>query len=281
MNKSVENKPLLQKLLLSQPIDIPVFHEVALRLQQMMNDHSYRIDEAIKLVNEDTALAAEMLKQANSTYYSGKAPVTTIKNAIVRLGSQQVVNLAFAASMATSKSDIPFINTYYKKLWHHSHAVAITSAWLALQIRHSNEIIDVDADEVYLAGLLHAIGKLYLLKSLDKISTAVKLQIDQDTLDEIFIGHNTMQGMRVMEHWNIPEIYRNSVERLDSSNWKCGKNDYLVAAVRLSCKIDNYLNQGVELTETSEAFDQIKDELSLLEIDDVVHVYTMAKAIAD
>jgi len=281
MKQRLENKNMLQKLLLSQPVDIPVFHEVALRLQQMMNDHTYRIDEAIKLVNEDTALAAEMLKQANSTYYAGKDSVTTIKNAIVRLGSQQIVNLAFAASMATSKSDDPLINIYLKKLWHHSHAVAITSAWLALQIRHSNEILDIDADEVYLAGLLHTIGKLYILKSIDKIFTAVKLQIDQDTLNEIIMGHNTIQGIRVMEYWNIPEIYRNSVERHVSSSWKCGKNDYLVAAVRLSCKIHIHLNQGVELTETSEEFYQIKDELSLLEIDDVAHVYNMVKAITD
>jgi HD-like signal output (HDOD) protein len=82
----------------------------------MMNDHSYRIEEAIKLVNEDAALAAEMLKQANSTYNSGKAQITTIKNAIVRLGSQQVVNLAFTASMANTVCESPVINDRLKRL---------------------------------------------------------------------------------------------------------------------------------------------------------------------
>lgn len=281
MNNNVENKQIIQDLLISQPIDIPVFHEVALRLQQMMNDHSYRIDEAIKLVNEDTVLAAEMLKQANTTYNSGKAPITTIKNAIIRLGSQQVVNLAFTASMASTKSENPRINEYFRNLWRHSHAVAITSAWLAIQVRHDNEILDIDADEVYLAGLLHAIGKLYLLKSMDTLFEAGKVQIGECSIDEILKGHNSRQGVRVLRHWNIPEIYINSVERHDSINWKCGINDCLVAAVRLSCKIHTYLNQGIELTETCEEFKQVRDELSLLNIDDVTQVYAIMKAIAD
>lgn len=281
MNNSEDKKHVIQNLLISQPIDIPVFHEVALRLQKMMNDNSYRIDEVIKLVNEDTALAAEMLKHANSTYNSGKGPITTIKNAIVRLGSQEVVNLAFTASMAKSRSDNPFINTLLKNLWHHSHAVAITSAWLAIQTKHGNEILAIDADEVYLAGLLHAIGKLYLLKSFDELIKSGKLQIEHYLIDEIISALYTKQGIRVMQHWNMPELYINSVERHDSIYWQCGTNDHLVAAVRLSCKIHNYLNKGVDLTEACEAFDHVKDELTLLDIDDVAHVCDIVKAIAD
>jgi HD-like signal output (HDOD) protein len=281
MNCTEDKKRMIQNLLVSQPIDIPVFHEVALRLQQMMNDNSYRIDEVIKLVNEDTALSAEMLKHANSTYNSGMAPITTIKNAIVRLGSQQVVNLAFTASMANSRSDNPFINAQLKNLWHHSHAVAITSAWLAIQTGLGNEIPAIDADEVYLAGLLHAIGKLYLLKSIDELIKAGELEIEHCSIDEIINELNTKQGIRVMQHWHMPEIYVNSVERHDCIHWQCGTNDHLVAAVRLSCKIHNYLNKGIELTETCEAFDLVKDELTFLEIDDAAHVCDIVKAITD
>ena len=281
MTKPAITKSNIHRLLLSQPIDIPVFHAVALRLQQMMNDHSYKIEEAIKLVNEDTALAAEMLKQANTTYNSGKAPITTIKNAIVRLGSQQVVNLTFTASMANNKSDNPFINTHLKNLWHHCHAVAIVSAWLAVQIRHDNELLDIEADEVYLAGLFHDIGKLYLLKSMDGLIKAGLLRIDQNLIYEILEELNIQQGIKVMQHWNIPEIYSNSLKRHITDNWKCGTNDYLVAAVRLSCKFHNNVVQGMEVTENSAAYELVKDELSLLGFDDVAYVYNFVKAIAD
>jgi HD-like signal output (HDOD) protein len=271
----------IKALLLSQPIDIPVFHEVAIRLQQMMNDQSYRIEEAIILVHEDTSLASEMLRFANTTYNSGITPITTIKDAIVRLGSQQIVNLAFTASLANSKSDNPVINAHYKNLWRHCHTVAVASSLLAVQIGHDNTKVDINADEVYLAGLLHAIGKLYLLKSMDRLIKADLLQADNNVILEICNEYKIQQGVKVMQHWNIPKIYINAVERHTSTNWKCGVNDHLVAAVRLACKIHNFIRQEIDVSETSEEFSKVEEELTLLNIDDVAYVNNMVKTLAD
>jgi HD-like signal output (HDOD) protein len=278
MTDRVDKERIVQELLLSKPIDIPVFHEVALRLQQMMIDHSYRTEDAITLVNEDTALAAEMLRQANTAYYSGKTPITTIKNAIIRLGSQQVVNLAFTASMANSKSDNPLINKYFENLWHHSHAVAIVSAWLAVEVRNT---LNVNADEVYLAGLFHAIGKLYLLKCLDKLIKTGKLVAEENIIDDILNEMSVQQGIKVMQYWNIPEIYTNSVGRLNTNNWKCGTNDHLVAAVRLSCKVHQYYMKIFDESQLNEASILLEDELTLLNIEDVKSVFNMIRAILD
>jgi HD-like signal output (HDOD) protein len=250
---------------------------VALRLQQMMNDHSYQIEDAIILVHQDTALASEMLRYANNTYCSGKTPITTIKNAIVRLGSQQIVNLAFTASMASNKSGNAVINNYLKKLWQHCHAVAITSSWLAVQIKHDNVRLDIDADEVYLAGLLHSIGKLYLLKSMDKLISAGLVQVDEETIQKILEELSIEQGIKVMQHWNLPDVYRNSIERHRTSNWIGEANNHLVAAVRLSCKIHQCIMQGIE---ASDASNVVNDELFFLDMDDVSGVYDMMKAVA-
>ena len=281
MTITVDRKNIIQKLILSQPVNIPVFHEVALRLLQMMNGNSYRIEEAIKLVNEDTALASEMLRHANTTYNSGTTPITTIKNAIVRLGSQQVVNLAFTASMATNISDNPIINAQLKRLWKHSHAVAITSAWLAVQTSHNNPALDINADEVYLAGLFHDIGKLYLLKSMDNLIKLGILKDDDELIAEMLEGFSLQLGIKVMQHLHIPEIYSDSVERHITDNWQCGTNDHLVAAVRLSCKIHECVQQGVELTKTSDINNQVNEELSLLGIGDISYVYDLVEAMCD
>ena len=277
MTNNVNKQQMLEKLLLSQPHDIPVFHEVALRLQQMMNDRSYKIEEAIILVHQDTALASEMLRYANTTYCSGKTPITTIKNAIIRLGSQQIVNLAFTASMASNKSDNPVINGYLKKLWQHCHAVAITSSWLSVQIKHDDEALDIDADEVYLAGLLHGIGKLYLLKSMDNLISAGALQADESVINRTLEELSIEQGVKVMRHWNIPEVYRDSIERHMTNNWISETNNHLVASVRLACKIHQCLVQGIEASDASNA---VNDELLFLNIEDVSHIYDMMKAVA-
>lgn len=276
MTKCSDKIQIIHNLLLSQPHDIPVFHEVALRLQQMMNDCSYKIEEAIILVHQDTALASEMLRYANSTYSSGKTPITTIKNAIVRLGSQQIVNLAFTASMASSKSDNPLINGYLKRLWQHCHAVAVSSSWLSVQLKHENELLNIDADEVYLAGLLHGIGKLYLLKSLDNLIASGVVPADENIINNALEELNIQQGVRVMQHWNIPEVYRNSIERHRTDNWISETNNHLVASVRLSCKIHHCIMHGIEVTDASNL---VNDELQFLDIDDVSTVYDMVKAV--
>jgi len=279
LKESGVKKRIIQKLLLSQPCTIPVFHEVALRLLHMMKDHSYRIEEAIKLVNEDAALASVMLKHANTSFHSGKEPITTIKNAIVRLGSHQVVNLAFTASMATSKSDNPLIHRMLKDLWRHNHIVAITSAWLAVQISHDQKLSDINADEVYLAGLLHEVGKLYLLKSIDGFITSGILQADEKLIGTLLEDLDIPLGIKVMQHWQIPQIYVDSVERHTAEQWQRGSNDLLVAAVRLSCKLHHAIEQGVDVAYPSEAYEHVKDELELLGIDDIASVHDMVLAL--
>lgn len=257
---------LVKDLMSSQPIVIPVFHKIALQLHQKMKEQTYEINDIVALIHEDQALASEMLRYANSVYNSGKTPITTIRNAVIRLGSQQIVNLAFAASMATTRSNNQNINTYMTNLWRHCHAVANASAYLALKIRHDKNMPELNPDEVYLAGLLHDIGKLYLLKVIDRLITTDMLRPGNAIIDEILDELNIAQGVRVMGNLNLPDIYVNTIERLCVDDWQCGSNDYLVAAVRLSSKVHESLVQGILLADA--AVNDFKAEMELLEIDD-------------
>ena len=271
---------LTKNILISQPIVIPVFHEVAIKLLQMMNDNSYRIDEVIILVHEDPALASQMLKHANSAYYSVKTPITTIKDATIRLGSQQIVNLAFSASMSNTKSNNPMINTHMKNLWYHCHAVAKTSAYLALKISHDKTLPELNHDEAYLAGLIHDIGKLYLLKVIDSLIATDIIYPDNSLTEEILVELNIQQGIKVMKHYNMPEIYSNLLDRLFVDNWKCGSNDYLVATVRLADKMHYYREHDIDITNNINTC-CISDELSFLDMTEVSYLHNLVKAIVE
>ena len=220
----------VRRLLASQPIELPIFHPVALKLQKMLSDYDFTVEEVAHVANEDMSLASQMLKIANSPMYMGRSKVATIKEAVIRLGAQQVVNLVIAASQASvHTSSNPALDNYMKQLWLHSHGSALAAKWLA----HSCGMRGV-ADETYLAALLHDVGKLYLLKSIERLVGAgvISSMFDEDLILEIFDAMHVEQGYRLMQHWNFPSMYSDVIRDHHADQWDSVNK--MLAIVRFS-----------------------------------------------
>ena len=224
----------VRRLLASQPIELPIFHPVALKLQRMLSNYDFTVDEVSQVANEDMSLASQMLKIANSPMYMGRTKVATIKEAVIRLGAQQVINLVIAASQASAhSSNNPALDHYMKELWLHSHSSALGARWLA----HSCGMRGV-ADETYLAALLHDVGKLYLLKSIEKLVTAgvINSLFDDELILEIFEAMHVEQGYRMMQHWNFPAMYCDVIRDHHAEEWDTvNKMLAIVRFVNMAC----------------------------------------------
>ena len=72
-------------LLSTLPIELPVFHTIALELQHHLERPNFSMERTIQLVSEDQSLAGHILKMANSVAYMGLVPVETIKAAVEEL----------------------------------------------------------------------------------------------------------------------------------------------------------------------------------------------------
>ena len=118
---------------------LPVFNSVAVKLQQMLARRDFKMDDVIEMVSEDQSLASQVLKVANSSYYAGLSSIGTIKDAIVRLGAQEVANMVMMASQfELYKSDDEYLNDSMQKLWIHSLACATGAKWLAKKTGYVN-----------------------------------------------------------------------------------------------------------------------------------------------
>ena len=225
----------VRRLLASQPIELPIFHPVALKLQKMLSDYDFTVEEVANVANEDMSLASQMLKIANSPMYMGRSKVATIKEAVIRLGAQQVINLVIAASQASvHTSTNPALDHYMKQLWLHSHSSAIGAKWLA----HSCGMRGV-ADETYLAALLHDVGKLYLLKSIERLVGAgvISSMFDDELIFEIFEAMHVEQGYRLMQHWNFPSMYCDVIRDHHADQWdSVNKMLAIVRFANLACR---------------------------------------------
>lgn len=247
----------IKRLLILQPIDLPVFHPIALRMVHLLADTDFVIEDLVDSANDDQVLAGQILKMANSNVYSGRVKIDTIKDALVRLGAYHVSNLAMAASQAAlhvSKND--FVNGIMRELWFHSHACAIGSRWLALNTGHK-----LMAEHSYLAGLVHDVGKLHLLKALERLTSAGLAQaaLERGLLIEIFNEMHVEQGIRLMEHWNMPSIYRvvAAKHNIEITGNDRGAEDMVLAIVRV-------VNVATRKRELS--VNNAEDEVDILEL---------------
>src|SRR5690349_20300963 len=77
----------------AQALQLPVYHHVACKLMPILAQEDYSIAQVAQMIIEDQALSSHVLRMANSAFFGGLSKITTIRNAIVRLGAKQVMNI--------------------------------------------------------------------------------------------------------------------------------------------------------------------------------------------
>jgi len=252
----------LKNALSIQPIDLPIFHPVALKIILINSDPYSDIKDIIREINEDPSLAAQVLKMANSSAYIGLIEAQTIKDAVIRLGSRQISSLAIAASQASMHtSNNIAVNNIMLELWQHSLACALGCWWVARNSGHQSIV-----DHAYLGGLLHDIGKLYLLKAMERLEQTkeARITLERDLILEVFSEMHVEQGCRIMDHWNVPTIYRLIVANHHAKQFD--HVDSLLTIVRLV----NFYSRKVKLSLNPEPIltANILPEIDLLDMDE-------------
>jgi HD-like signal output (HDOD) protein len=193
------------QLIDSGSLKLPVYDPVALKLQEAIANKTEDIQEIEQLIMSDQAAAAEVLRAANSPFFCGLSPVRTIRNAIVRLGTQQMRRLVILVSeRAKYKAHHPDLQRMLIELWRHASTTALASQWLSKRLRSTG------IEEIcFIGGLLHDIGKLIILRAVDEIreSEGDTSPLSRDILDNILHTAHCGLGYRLLMSWSVPPIY--------------------------------------------------------------------------
>ena len=196
---------VLAEYLESDDVALPVYSAVAAKVQRVADDPNSDANALESALLHDPALSSQVLKVANSAFFAGLTQIDTVKNAIVRLGSNQVVQLAVAISQkAQFSSRDSTVAGLLTKLWLHSLGVGLGARWLAERCGHRAQ-----AAEAFMAGLFHDIGKLVLLKAADDCCTNGRWSqpLTEAVLFELLDNLHTDHGGRLIESWNLPQSY--------------------------------------------------------------------------
>ncbi len=180
------------------------FNKAAASIQKEMASGDPNFDRIERLIVCDQALTGEVLKTANSPFYKGFENILTVKDAIVRLGSQAVADIVLIVTQKQNYASVaPKHLPYLNRLWKHSVASAVGTQWLVRKLGYGEF-----NDSAFSAGLLHDLGRLFLFTAMEEIKKENK-KFNPSTAfsDKVIDTLHPKQGYQILKEWNLPEVF--------------------------------------------------------------------------
>lgn len=246
-------------------IHLPVQPDICQQAAASLRSDKFDTERLSLLIGHDPALLCNLFRSANSSFFAGLPKTLTIEEAVTRLGqgkARQVIEHACRDSAGGTQGEL--LQRTMPRLWLHARACAGGAQWLANRCGYQNL-----AEQAYLAGLLHDIGKQFLLAALQEIASSDEfgITLSSELIREVIATMHVEAGRRLFDEWNLPEAYREVVtghhdQELDTQN-------IVVALVRLANLGCRKLGLGLGLETFAEIVLPTTAEAQFLGIDEI------------
>jgi putative nucleotidyltransferase with HDIG domain len=189
--------------LLREVKSLPPSPQVLLKVLEALRHEQTTLEEVGELIALDPVLTAKLLHYCNSVYFSGREPVSSVPEAIGRVGFQTIFALVSAATGSKSFNPPPGSGVDVIQLWKHSLTTAFACKFIA-------EDIEADSNLLFTAGLLHDIGRVVLAQAKgaqygELYNRALTTGTDATTLEKSSYGFTHADvGACLMESWKLP-----------------------------------------------------------------------------
>ena len=178
-------------------IDLPVLPQVAGRIMALANDPSADAASLSALIHQDQALAAHVLRIANSPAYMPRTPIVSLQHAVAMLGVNQLSEIAVPVSLKSGAVKIPGYDADIRQLWRHALASGAYAKEIA-RLRRFN------VENAYLCGLLHTVGKPVELKTVKTIAAELHIRLEPGALIAFLDGYHSRIGILIATEWALP-----------------------------------------------------------------------------
>lgn len=189
-------------------IELPVLPRVADEVQKLIARDA-DASTLVQAIEREPTVAAALLKYANAAIYAGLREVTDLQQAVMRLGLSSVREAVVSLSAgAAFKNPLPGHEAIYETIWLHSLTTAIAARRLA-------GYVSVPKETAFLAGLLHDIGRVVVLRGIVTLRQRDPkgFQVPEHTVAEFTDALHCRIGAALCEAWNIPAELREAIAK--------------------------------------------------------------------
>lgn len=186
---------------------LPPIPVVMAELIQALNE-DIDLNDLGRIISKDPSMSMNVLKVANSAFYGLRNKVATIEHAVRMLGTREITSLCIACSACSVLRPTFRQPTVDLTLfWRHSVATGVFSKLLASELNIGL------LNNIYLAGLIHDVGKIVLDRFahdvyLDVLRLTYNANISVLEAEKRVIGaSHDMVGAWLMEKWQLPVIF--------------------------------------------------------------------------
>lgn len=175
-------------------LELPAMPEVAVKLRKMLRDPDVSSAEVARVIQLDPAVAGRVVQVVNSPLYRAATPITSVRDAIVRLGLKVSSDLAMAVSLhGAFKANSASIRGAMNTAWEESIDVSALSYILAKKLK------GIDPEQALFAGLVHRIGVVPILNFVDRKGFKGSETELAHTLDKLA----SMVSILVLDNWEL------------------------------------------------------------------------------
>lgn len=219
---------------------LPTLPAAALKVRTAADDPDVNLHKMGEVIGQDPSLSARMIKISNSAYMGRSIKVTSISQAVTRIGLRQIKNIATALAMEqlfVSKNEL--VGVYMKKEWSQTVDV-VSNSMAALQLYTARtKKRELSIDTMTLMALIHSIGVLPILTEAERHS---EVFASPSFLDDAIDKLAPRVGGSIMRGWEFGDEFVVVAERWHDLSYipeKLSYIDFVRVGAALSGQCDN------------------------------------------
>ncbi|MEQ9319524.1 MAG: HDOD domain-containing protein [Polyangiaceae bacterium] len=176
---------------------LPVLPRAAAELMVIVGKDTTTAKQISDVIHRDQALAAHVLRVANSPSYRGTAAIVSLQQAVARIGQHTLGQIALSASLKAGLFDVRGQSTLVRRMWHRAYATALFAKEIA-RARRTN------VESAFLCGLLHDVGAPVVLHAAVIAAERWRKKPSQAVLEMTVEALRTGVGVQLAELWELP-----------------------------------------------------------------------------